>query len=540
MICNKCGRDYEKRYLKNHKYICPNCSGYIRIPARDRVEMISDKNSFVELFEEVRLDENKLSADYLEKLLLAREKAGISEAVLAGEAKVLGEQIMLVVCDSYFMMGSMGYVVGERITLAIEYATNHNLPLFVFCCSGGARMQEGLKSLMQMEKTSMALAKHADKGLFFSSILTDPTTGGVTASFAMLGDVIMAEKGATIGFTGKRVIKQTIGEELPNGFQSAEFQCEHGMVDGVVERNRIRKMVQFLAITNKKINRNVVFDSKAKYDFDELNSIGVLDEKNTSTVWEKVQMNRKVEALQPLDYVKGIFDIFVELKGDRCFGDDSAIAGGIAMLGNQPVTVIATRRGKSASEIVLNNFGMPSPEGYRKALRLMKQAEKFGRPIVTFINTAGAYPGKEAEERGQGEAIARNLFEMSRLNVPVLAIIVGEACSGGALALAVANEVWMLDSATYSILSPEGYASIVWKDSSRAAEAAEMMDITADSLWKEDLIDRVIRSEENNRLGRNEVTFELLRQGIIDFIKKMSIKKPEEIREDRERRFRKY
>ena len=186
--------------------------------------------------------------------------------------------------------------------------------------------------------------------------------------------------------------------------------------------------------------------------------------------------------LTALDFAQGIFDDFIELHGDRNFRDDGAIIGGIGRLNGQAVTVVGIQKGRNLQDNLNRNFGQPHPEGYRKALRLMKQAEKFGRPVVTFINTAGAYPGVGAEERGQGEAIARNLMEMSDLKVPIIAIIIGEGGSGGALALAVADKVWMLENTIYSILSPEGFATILWKDGSRSEEAAELMKITSGEL----------------------------------------------------------
>ena len=205
-----------------------------------------------------------------------------------------------------------------------------------------------------------------------------------------------------------------------------------------------------------------------------------------------MQEARKVSRLGAGDYINEIFDDFVELHGDRYFRDDPAIMGGVAYLDGQPVTVIGVNRGRNFEECQEHNFGMPSPEGYRKALRLMKQAEKFGRPIITFVNTSGAYPGMEAEENGQGEAIARNLYEMSAMHVPILAIMIGEGGSGGALALAVGNEVWMTENAIYSILSPEGFSSILWKDGSRKEEASEVMKITAEDLKKLNVIEEII------------------------------------------------
>ncbi|CAM3163187.1 acetyl-CoA carboxylase carboxyl transferase subunit alpha [Lactococcus laudensis] len=244
-----------------------------------------------------------------------------------------------------------------------------------------------------------------------------------------------------------------------------------------------------------------------------------------------VQLARSQDRLTTLDYATQIFDDFIEFHGDRNFRDDGAILGGIASLAGRPVTIVGIQKGKGLQDNLDRNFGQPHPEGYRKALRLMKQAEKFGRPIITFINTAGAFPGSGAEERGQGEAIARNLLEMSDLRVPIIAIINGEGGSGGALALAVADRVWMLENAMYSILSPEGFATILWKDSSRAPEAAELLKITSKDLLKNGVIDKII-SEEN--------TIDILKAALITELDNLSKLTTDELVEARYQRFRKY
>ena len=218
---------------------------------------------------------------------------------------------------------------------------------------------------------------------------------------------------------------------------------------------------------------------------------------NELTPWDKVKIARSKDRLTALDFIKNIFDDFIELHGDRLFGDDRAIVAGLATLSGKPVVVVGQQKGRNTKESIKRNFGMPKPEGYRKALRIMKLAEKFNRPIICFVDTPGAYCGIEAEERGQGESIAKNLFEMSSLKVPVLAIMIGEGGSGGALALAVANEVWMLENATYSILSPEGFAAILWKDSKKAPEAAKVMKIIAEDLKNLNIIDKIIPEKQN-------------------------------------------
>ena len=240
--------------------------------------------------------------------------------------------------------------------------------------------------------------------------------------------------------------------------------------------------------------------------------------------------------LTALDFAQGIFDDFIELHGDRNFRDDGAVIGGIGRLNGQAVTVVGIQKGKNLQDNLNRNFGQPHPEGYRKALRLIKQAEKFGRPVVTFINTAGAYPGVGAEERGQGEAIARNLMEMSDLKVPIIAIIIGEGGSGGALALEVADKVWMLENTVYSILSPEGFATILWKDGSRSEEAAELMKITSGELLNMGIVDKVIPE----RAYFTSEIIEAIKTAIIDELAELSQLSTEDLLEARYQRFRKY
>ena len=255
-----------------------------------------------------------------------------------------------------------------------------------------------------------------------------------------------------------------------------------------------------------------------------------------SEIGRIIKQARDQARLTALDFAKGIFEDFVELHGDRNFRDDGAVIGGVGRLGNQAVTVLGIQKGKNLQDNLKRNFGQPHPEGYRKALRLMKQAEKFGRPIVTFINTAGAYPGLGAEERGQGEAIARNLLEMSDLKVPIIAIIIGEGGSGGALALAVADRVWMLENSMYAVLSPEGFASILWKDGSRAMEAAELMKITSFELLKMGVVDQVIPE-------RGYFAAELMEQVKSELIRELNQLQQlplEDLLEQRYQRFRKY
>lgn len=262
--------------------------------------------------------------------------------------------------------------------------------------------------------------------------------------------------------------------------------------------------------------------------------------KNESVAWARVQAARDMKRPYTADYIVQIFDGFLELHGDRLYGDDRAIIGGIAAIDNRYVTVIGQQKGRTVKENQYRNYGMPNPEGYRKALRLMKQAEKFNRPIILFVDTPGAFCGVEAEERGQGEAIARNLFEMSDLQVPVLTIVIGEGGSGGALALAVANQVWMLENSIYSILSPEGFAAILWKDGKRVQEASEVMKITAQDLKAYGIIEKIIPEPEEMDVEHMDGLAAYLRKEISAFLQSYALKEGNEIKNERYQRFRQF
>ena len=556
--CNKCGAAILSEEVINGAYICPKCHGYFRVPAYKRIEMIADEGSFEEW--DMDLDGMDGPPDplqfkgYSQKIKKLREQTGLKEAVVTGRVKINGTQAVIGVCDGRFMMASMGYAVGEKITRAVERATNEKLPVILFTCSGGARMQEGIISLMQMEKTSAALKRHSDAGLLYVTVLTDPTTGGVTASFAMLGDIIIAEPQALIGFAGPRVIEQTIGEKLPEGFQRAEFLLEHGFVDQIVKRENMKPVLGRILKMHDHVHPDCRKGKEVrKSDRTEpVPKAGMTEKKagkkaaeqepwseKSLTAWERVCRSRSKERPVGKDYIDILFEDFVELHGDRYYRDDPAIIGGIAYFQGICVTVIAQAKGRTTKENLERNFAMPSPEGYRKARRLMKQAEKFHRPVINFVDTPGAFCGMEAEERGQGEAIARNLFELSGLKVPVLSVVIGEGGSGGALALAVADEVWMLENSVYSVLSPEGFASILWKDSSRSAEAAKMMKLTAADLKKLGVIERVFPEPQNFSVLTMKPTAELLRAGLAEFLTKYQKLETKDLLEGRYERFRK-
>jgi acetyl-CoA carboxylase carboxyl transferase subunit beta len=449
----------------------------------ERIESIADSGSFIECDSGLTPGNPIASAGYEEKVAAAQKKCGTKEAVVTGFCAIKGIKAAVGVMDSRFIMASMGSVVGEKIARLFETAAREKLPIVIFAASGGARMQEGVVSLMQMAKTSGAVVRHSEAGGLFISVMTDPTTGGVMASFASLGDIIIAERGALIGFAGKRVMRATIGVSLPEEFQTAEFFLSRGFVDMITGRLEMRDRIAALLELHAAGCPGVPPPARA---------LSVRPGAAGLSLTERLALLRSIKRPGAQDYIPLIFEDFIELRGDRFFGDDTAITGGIARFQGRPVTVIAQTRGHTIEELKRTNFSMAHPEGYRKALRLAKQAEKFRRPVICFIDTPGAFCGEDAEERGQGAAIAGCIAGFMALKTPVVSVVLGQGGSGGALALGVCDDLAMLENSMYSVISPRGFASILWKDPGREKEAAREMKITAEDLRGLGICDSII------------------------------------------------
>ena len=508
--CPGCRRVIDADKLEANLEVCPRCGRHLRVSGRKRMKMTVDPGTFEEWDADLAATDFLEFPGYPEKLEAAREKSHENDAVVCGRGLIGGRPCAFFFMNADFMMGSMGAVVGEKITRVFERASEERIAVIGFTVSGGARMQEGTTSLMQMAKVSAAVRRHGEEGLPYFCVLTDPTTGGVTASFAMEGDVILAEPGALVGFAGPRVIEQTTHKRLPAGFQRSEFLLEHGFCDLIVERKDLRAtLIELLAL-----HAGAVPGPGAPHALspeEPRRGRGTRPKRTPvpESAYDIVKLTRSTERATALELIERGLDGFVELHGDRLYADDPAIVAGIGWRGGEVLTVIAIERGSSTKERVRRNFGMAHPEGYRKALRLMRQAEKFGRPVVCLVDTSGAYCGIGAEERGQGEAIASNLVAMSGLRVPIVSVIVGEGGSGGALGLALADRVLMLRSAAYSVVSPEGCASIIWKDAKRADEAAAALRITAGDLSELGLVDGVV---DDLGLTHAEVAHDLMRE----------------------------
>jgi acetyl-CoA carboxylase carboxyl transferase subunit beta len=490
-VCGRCRTMlYGKRFNQNLK-VCPECGHHHVLTAAERIEQLLDPGS-VEL-----LDFGVCTADvlqfvdskpYPQRLAEARRRTGLTEGVLVAAGTLEHRPLVTAVMDFGFLGGSLGAASGELITRAAEEALSRRVPLLIVTASGGARMQEGPISLMQMAKTSQALARLDEAGILTIALISDPTFGGVAASFATQCDVIVAEPGARLGFAGRRVIEQTIGRELPPGFQTAEFLRERGLIDMIKPRSALRgTLARLLAAGVRPADgAKPATEPVARWLVRDPEQLAEIDP------WQAVQRARDLDRPTTLDYLERAFTDFEELHGDRLGEECQAIVGGIASLAGRPVLVLGHQKGRTVAELAVRNYGMPTPAGYRKAARLMRLASKLGLPIVTFVDTPGAYPGIEAEERGQAIAIAESIRLMTGLPVPIVTVIIGEGGSGGALALAVADEVLINQHGVYSVISPEGCASILWNDASRAPVAARSLKGDARSLLRMNVVDGVL------------------------------------------------
>jgi acetyl-CoA carboxylase carboxyl transferase subunit beta len=582
--CPTCSTMLFNKQLEKNLRVCTTCGHHFRLSAEARVGHLLDPGTWAER------DPGLQSVDalgfvdqkpYPDRLAAAQLATGMRDAAVWGTGSIDGHEIVICVMDFGFMGGSMGAVVGEKVTRAAEHALVARVPLVVVSASGGARMQEGTLALMQLAKTLAALERLRASGVPFISVLSDPTTGGVFASFAAVGDVNIAEPDALIGFAGARVTAGTIAAELPPGFQRAEFLFSHGFVDRVVARpelhDELASLLRLLPARGTADEPEPEEDVPAFRPFSFLTTIAdrvgelangdgaTVDDDATSRlppatvpavapdgavaiappdaaarddVWARVQLARSLRRPRTLEFLDAMADEFVELHGDRLFGDDAAIVAGLARIGGRRVVVIGQQKGADTDENIRRNFGMPHPEGYRKAMRVMELAERAGLPVVTFVDVPGAHPGPESEERGIAEAIARSIGLMSRLRTPIVTVITGEGGSGGALAIAVGDVVIALENAVYSVISPEGCASILWRTPDEAATAAAAMRMSAADQHALGVVDIVVPEPGEGAHAEPEATADRLRSVILDRLDALAALPIDTLLEQRYRRYR--
>jgi acetyl-CoA carboxylase carboxyl transferase beta subunit/acetyl-CoA carboxylase carboxyl transferase alpha subunit len=473
--------------------VCDHCGYHFVWSASNRIEHLADPGSFRPIGRDIQpidflgfVDETSYSS----KLLSGLKQTGLSDAILIGRCRIGGTETVLAVLDFHFMGGSMGSVVGEQITVAFEYATRYHLPVVTVVSSGGARMQEGIISLMQMPKTAAAVQRFHASGLLYLSILASPTTGGVFASFASLGDVILAEPKALIGFAGPRVAEQATGQKLPVGSHRAEMLLSSGQLDTITARHDLPHVVATL------LKATVVQTRQCRshnVHSDELPFISTDAPRNAA--WESVHLARHPDRPTARDYICYLSPNFLELQGDRCYSDDQTVVAGLGNIDGHTVIFIGQERRHSTHDSHSGGGEIqmrPRPEGFRKAIRMMELAAQLRCPLVTLVDTSGADPGDESEKHGIAWSLAHCLSLMSHLPVPVVTAIIGEGSSGGAVAFAVADHILMLQNAIYEVISPEGAATILYRDAQQARKVAEQLKLTAFDCLQLGVVDAII------------------------------------------------
>jgi acetyl-CoA carboxylase carboxyl transferase subunit beta len=527
-ICPACSAPTEGTAFQRYR-VCGTCRYHFQLTASERIELLADPESFKASNPTLVSVDPLLFTDrvsYRDRLERARRETGLNEAVVTGTARINGRDCVLAVLDFNFMGGSMGSVVGEKVALALEFAAERRQPFISVVSSGGARMQEGMLSLVQMGKTTAAAMRLHQASVPSITVLANPTTGGVYASFASQGDFLFAEPGALIGFAGPRVIEQLTGQPPPAGTHTAEFLLEHGQLDGVVDRARLRGVLATLL---------QLFHARGP---GEVRTPHVPYRPPTSpppSAWPEVQLARREDRPTAADYIRRLMPQFVELRGDRVFGDDQAVIAGIGDLAGMTVCAIGQERGHGDPK---RKGGRLGPEGFRKAARIMRLAAELRFPLLTFIDTPGAHLDYDSEARGLAGALSSCLANMSVLPVPVVSVVIGEGGSGPALALGVADRILMQEHAVYSVIAPEGAAAIVHRDSARAQEIADALKMTAYDCLVLGVVDAIVPEPENAAHADPDYAALLLRGEIVSSLIELRKRDPRRLVEERWRKFR--
>jgi acetyl-CoA carboxylase carboxyl transferase alpha subunit/acetyl-CoA carboxylase carboxyl transferase beta subunit len=463
---------------------------------------------------------------YSDRLERARRETQLNEAVVTGTARINGRDCVLAVFDFNFLGGSMGSVVGEKVALALELAAERRFPFISVIASGGARMQEGMLSLVQMGKTTAAAMRLHQAGVPSVTVFTNPTTGGVYASFASQGDFLFAEPGALIGFAGPRVIEQLTGEKPPDGTHTAEFLLEHGQLDGVVDRARLRGVLATLL---------QLFSARGQSEVRTPHEPYRPANAAPPSAWPEVQLARREDRPTAADYIRRLMPQFVELHGDRVFGDDAAVIAGVGDLAGMTVCAIGQERGHGDPK---RNGGHVKPEGFRKAARIMRLAAELRLPLVTFIDTPGAHLDYDSEARGLAGALSSCLANMSVLPVPVVSVVIGEGGSGPALALGVADRILMQEHAVYSVIAPEGAAAIVHRDAARAQDIADALKVTAYDCLVLGVVDAIVPEPEHGAHMDPDYAALLVRGEVVASLVELRKRDPRRLVDERFRKFR--
>ena len=518
------GSDLYTRYR-----VCHVCHFHYSMTARERIDSLVDPSSFREINRSITsLDPLSFSSriGYRQRIFRDQRRTGLTEAVVTGTCSIGGSPAMLIVLDFGFMGGTMGCVVGEKVALALEQAAKRGLPAIAIVTSGGVRVQEGALSLMQMAKTAIAAKLLNEKGLPFISVLANPATGQAYASFANLADIILGEPAAIVGFSPMSTIKQGSSSPLPSDSHTTESHVEHGMIDAIVQRTDLRNLLSaYLDLLGPQY-RLTPRDKKRPEQV----------EVQGTAAWSSVQLARHHQRPSTIDYIARIFTSFVELHGDRAHGDDPSMICGFGHLGGQTVVVLGHDRGSDDGP---DNDGRMSPEGFRKAQRAIRLADKFDFPLLSLIDTPGPDTTLAAEERGLGNAIATTMAEIAGIEVPSIAVVIGEGGSAAALALGVADRVLMMENAIYSAVSPEEAAEMMFQDPSKAEEAAESLRLTAQDCRELGIADRLIPEPPEGAHTNPDDAARQLRRVLVEELADLQSKSQKRRLRDRYKKFRK-
>ena len=481
--CLVCGIVLIDSPLYKQFRVCPGCKFHYGLSARDRIHSLVDPGSFKEINRSIAaIDPTSSSSKstYNARFSADQRRTGLYEAIVTGVCSIGGSSATLIVLDFGFMGGSISSVVGEKAALAFEHAAKRKLPVVAVLTSGGSRVNEGLLSLLQMGKITVSSERFSEKKLPLISVLANPTTGQAFASLANLADITLAEPGAIIGFSTARTIKESGTRSNQLTISNAESQLSNGMIDTIIDRTELNEtLATLLDLTNPEFRLS--YRKKTKRNQTPLPK---------QRAWQSVGLARHTKRPTSIDYINRIVLNFFELKGDRASGEDPAIVGGLGHLGGQTVMIIGQERGGENNDAL--NDGMTSPAGFRKAVRLMKLAEKVEIPVITLIDTPGPNQGAPSEIGGLGSSIASTMSVMASLNVPTIAAIIGQGGSEGALALAIADRVLMMQNAIYTAMAPEEAADLMFDKSTSNEEVAESLRLTAADCLELNMVDEIV------------------------------------------------
>ena len=523
-ICLVCDQSMAFSDLYARLRVCPICRFHYSMTARERIESLADTESFREINRSISsLDPLSFSSrgSYKQRIFRDQRRTGLTEAVVTGRCSISGSPVMLIALDFGFMGGTMGCVVGEKIALALEQATKRNLPVVAIITSGGARFQEGVLSLMQMAKTSIAAVQLAKKGLPFVVVLANPATGQTYASFASLADIIVAEPEAIVGFSSVRALQEAAEDPFPASSQTAEAHLRNGLIDGIVDRSKLRTL---LAVILDNLGRQYRLTSAEKSPKQTI-------EPQKTDAWDYVRLARHEDRPTSSDYIRSMLGNFVEIHGDRTSADDESVICGFGQLGGQTIMAVGQERHRTSGKGI-------SPSGFRKAQRAFDTAEKFKLPIVTLLDSTGPDVSLESEQHGLGGAIATTIARLSGTGTPTIAVVIGEGGSEAALAFGVADRVLMMENAIYSTISPEGAAELIYQDEGRAEEVAGALKLTAHDCREYGIVDLLVQEPPGGAHTDHDEAARQLRRVLLQELSELQSKSIRSQLKDRYKKFR--